>query len=81
MDDSGLAHEPVFDHVLVHQQHKVFERLALQELVFKYLAQLLVGLPVDVFHVLKIARLKLIERAIKFGFFPSYVKTEVVWRF
>jgi len=55
--DASLAHELILDHVLVHQQNEVLEALALKELIFKCLAQLLVGLPVNKFHVLKIARL------------------------
>ena len=44
--DASLTHELVLDVVLVDKQHEVFEALALAELCFENLIQLLVGFPI-----------------------------------
>lgn len=64
MDDACLAHELVFDHVLVHQEHEVLEALALLELFVEDLVELLVGLPVDKVHIAKVSLLKFVEQAV-----------------
>lgn len=57
--ESCLLHELELDHVLVHEQHHVFERLTLLELVSEHLLQHLVGLSVDQFNVSHQAFLRL----------------------